>query len=55
MKVKNNNLRTLDEFKDKHFGKIGTPKRDELDSEYETFKKQTVEHPILNFQQRNKK
>lgn len=26
MKVKNNNIKTLDEFKDKHFGKVGTQK-----------------------------
>lgn len=38
MRVKNNNLKTLDEFKDKHFGKVGTKKRDELDAEYENFK-----------------
>ena len=29
---------TLDEFKEKHFGKVGTTKRDELDEGYENFK-----------------
>ena len=28
--MKKNNTTTLDEFKDKHYGKPGTPKRDEL-------------------------
>lgn len=38
MKTKNNNIKTLDQFKDKHYGKIGTVKRNELDSGYENFK-----------------
>ncbi|NEW78213.1 MAG: helix-turn-helix transcriptional regulator [Gelidibacter sp.] len=38
MKTKNNNIKTLDQFKDKHYGNIGTAKRDELDSSYENFK-----------------
>lgn len=38
MKAKNNNTKTLDQFKDKHFGKVGVAKRDELDSGYENFK-----------------
>ena len=38
MKTKNNNTKTLDQFKDKHYGKIGTAKRDELESGYENFK-----------------
>ena len=37
MKAKNN-IKTLDQFKDKHFGKTGTAKRDVLDSGYENFK-----------------
>lgn len=53
--MKSKNLQTLEEFKDKHFGKVGSLKRDKLEAEYEHFKKQNVEHPILNFQQRNKK
>ncbi len=38
MKAKNNNLMTLEEFKEKNYGKIGTKERDELESGYETFK-----------------
>lgn len=36
--MKNNNLITLADFKDKHFGKVGTSKRNELDAGYESFK-----------------
>lgn len=36
--TKNKNLISLDEFKDKNFGKPGTKKRDELDAGYEDFK-----------------
>jgi len=32
-----NNLTTLDEFKNKNFGKRGTKERDELESGYENF------------------
>ena len=38
MKTENNNSSTLDQFKDKHYGKIGTAKRNELDAGYENFK-----------------
>ena len=38
MKAKNNNLTTLEEFKEKNYGKRGTKKRDELDAGYENFK-----------------
>ena len=38
MKAKNNNTKTLDQFKDSHYGKIGTQKRDDLDAVYENFK-----------------
>ncbi|MFD2907228.1 helix-turn-helix domain-containing protein [Flavobacterium ardleyense] len=38
MKAKNNNAKTLDQFKDNHYGKIGTQKRDDLDAGYENFK-----------------
>jgi hypothetical protein len=31
MKTNNSNTMTLEEFKEKHYGKIGTPKRDELE------------------------
>ncbi len=37
MKTKNN-ISTLDQFKDQHYGKSGTPKRDNLESGYEVFK-----------------
>ncbi len=37
MKAKNNTI-TLDQFKDKHFGKVGTAKRDELETGYQNFK-----------------
>ncbi|WP_306422307.1 helix-turn-helix domain-containing protein [Algoriphagus sp. AGSA1] len=35
--MKNNTL-TLDQFKDKHYGEIGTLKRDKLEEGYENFK-----------------
>lgn len=38
MKTKNNNIKTLDQFKDKHYGKTGVVKRDELECGYENFK-----------------
>jgi len=38
MKTKNNNIMTLDEFKDKNYDKPGTNKRDELEAGYENFK-----------------
>ncbi|MBD1396676.1 helix-turn-helix transcriptional regulator [Pontibacter sp. JH31] len=38
MKAKNNNILTLDQFKDKHYGKVGTKKRDVLEEGYENFK-----------------
>jgi DNA-binding XRE family transcriptional regulator len=36
--MKNNNIKTLDEFKDKNYGKPGTKKRDDLEAGYENFK-----------------
>ncbi|MFN8429333.1 MAG: helix-turn-helix transcriptional regulator [Spirosomataceae bacterium] len=36
--MKNDNLLTLEDFKENHFGKRGTPKRDELEAGYENFK-----------------
>jgi len=33
-----NNMTSLDQFKDKHYGKVGTPKRDKLEEGYENFK-----------------
>lgn len=38
MKTKRSNIMTLDQFKDKHYGKTGTPKRDQLEAGYQTFK-----------------
>ncbi len=38
MKTENKNIITLDEFKDKHYGKVGSKKRDELEGGYESFK-----------------
>ncbi|WP_264535265.1 helix-turn-helix domain-containing protein [Flavobacterium sp. N1736] len=38
MKTKNSNLMSLEEFVENHYGKIGTPKRDELEAGYENFK-----------------
>jgi DNA-binding XRE family transcriptional regulator len=35
--MKSNTI-TLDQFKDKHFGKVGSKKRDELDTGYDNFK-----------------
>jgi ribosome-binding protein aMBF1 (putative translation factor) len=44
MKAKNNNIRTLDQFKDQHYGKAGNSKRDKLDAGYENFKIGTMIH-----------
>ena len=38
MKTKRNNIMTLDQFKDKHYGKTGTAKRDQLEAGYQNFK-----------------
>lgn len=38
MKTKNQNLMTLEEFKEKNYGKIGTKERNELETGYENFK-----------------
>ena len=38
MKTKKNNIVTLDQFKDKHYGKMGTAKRDKLEAGYENFR-----------------
>ena len=38
MKTKNKNLLTLEEFKEKNYGKRGTKERDELEAGYEAFK-----------------
>ena len=36
--MKNKNIKTLSEIKDQHFGKVGTPTRDELDNGFEDFR-----------------
>lgn len=41
---KNKNLITLEEFKEKNYGKRGTNNRDELESGYENFKIGTLIH-----------
>lgn len=38
MKTKNRNLITLEEFKEKNYGKRGIRERDELEAGYENFK-----------------
>jgi ribosome-binding protein aMBF1 (putative translation factor) len=38
MKMKKDNILTLDQFKDKHYGKRRTAKREELEAGYENFK-----------------
>jgi ribosome-binding protein aMBF1 (putative translation factor) len=38
MKTKKANLMTLEEFKDRHYGKRGIAKRDQLEAGYENFK-----------------
>jgi DNA-binding XRE family transcriptional regulator len=38
MRAKNKNLMTLDEFKEKNYGKRGTKEREELEAGYEAFK-----------------
>ena len=38
MKTQNNDLMTLEEFKEKNYGKRGTTERDELEAGYENFK-----------------
>jgi ribosome-binding protein aMBF1 (putative translation factor) len=38
MSKKKNNTMTLDQFKKEHYGKVGSPRRDELEEGYENFK-----------------
>ena len=38
MKTEKDNILTLEQFKDKHYGKPGTEKRDQLEAGYESFK-----------------
>ena len=44
MKAKNKSLTTLEEFKEKNYGKRGTKKRDDLEVGYENFKIGTLIH-----------
>ena len=43
-KVKKRNTKTLSQFKDIHYGKRGTKKREELEAGYEAFKIGTLIH-----------
>ncbi|MEO8233417.1 MAG: helix-turn-helix transcriptional regulator [Ignavibacteriota bacterium] len=38
MKTKKNSIMTLEQFKDKHYGKVNSVKRNRLDKGYEDFK-----------------
>mgnify|MGYP001589859272 CR=1 FL=1 len=38
MKTKKNNIMTLVSFKNKHYGKLGSAKRNQLEAGYESFK-----------------
>jgi ribosome-binding protein aMBF1 (putative translation factor) len=38
MKTKKDNVLTLDQFKEKHYGKRGSAKREKLEAGYENFK-----------------
>jgi DNA-binding XRE family transcriptional regulator len=44
MKAKNKNVMTLEEFKEKNYGKRGTKEREELETGYEAFKIGTLIH-----------
>lgn len=44
MKTTNNNLMTLDQFKDKNYGLRGSAKRENLEAGYENFKIGTLIH-----------
>jgi HTH-type transcriptional regulator/antitoxin HipB len=39
---KNQYLKTLDQFIEEQYGKIGTPKRDKLEKGYEKFKQKFI-------------
>lgn len=36
--MKSNNIKTLEQFKDEHYGELGTPRREQLEAGYQTFK-----------------
>ena len=45
----NKNIKTLSEFKDEHYGKIGSVKRDKLEKGFKSFKLAVLIHkPSLN-------
>ncbi len=44
MKTKMNNTMNLEEFKNKHYGKSGTPQRDKFDQGYKNFKTGVLLH-----------
>jgi len=46
MKTKNKNLTSLEEFKEKNYGKRGSKERDELEAGYENFKIGALIHDI---------
>ncbi|MCH7656781.1 MAG: helix-turn-helix transcriptional regulator [Bacteroidetes bacterium] len=36
--MKNDRIKTLEQFKEEHYGKLTTPKRNKLEAGYDTFK-----------------
>jgi ribosome-binding protein aMBF1 (putative translation factor) len=44
METKKNNITSLDQFKEKHYGKLGTEKRDKLEAGYQNFKIGAIIH-----------
>jgi ribosome-binding protein aMBF1 (putative translation factor) len=42
--MKKTDIKTLEQFKDEHYGKAGTSKRDKLDAGFETFKVGSLIH-----------
>ncbi|MBF4493815.1 hypothetical protein IR010_14800 [Flavobacterium sp. MR2016-29] len=42
MKKRKGMIITLDEFIEKHYGKIGTPKRDKFEAGYQKFKNKVL-------------
>lgn len=47
MKMKKNNIMTLEQFKDKNYGNRGTTVRDKLENGYKNFKLKVLIHSIL--------
>ena len=44
--MKKSSIKTLAQFKDEHYGKVGTPKRDQLETGYQAFKTPLPEIPL---------